>query len=170
MTRLNELNPLFSEVDLSLEEDFTQIDVFYTQFETDFITTPFELNGKKIKIFTEKSKIQKFKNYSETFVHIITREVKTINQRFYEPHRANRIHWIKPILLNVNSKKIFFFKWNDGKGVCKYHYWYYEKDFMVVLKEVNPELMIVTAFCVDKDEKLNYYERYINYKEGNGNC
>jgi len=41
---------------------------------------------------------------------------------------------------------------------------------MVILKEVRPDLMIVTAFCVDKDEKAGYFERYKNYKEGNGNC
>jgi hypothetical protein len=41
---------------------------------------------------------------------------------------------------------------------------------MVVLKDVGANCQIVTAFCVDGDQKLKFYERYKDYQDGNGTC
>ncbi len=63
-----------------------------------------------------------------------------------------------------------YYKWKDKDGICKEHYWLTAKKFMVVLKDVDPDKQIVTSFCVDDDERLNYFERYDNYRNGKGNC
>jgi hypothetical protein len=47
--------------------------------------------------------------------------------------------------------------------VCKEHFWYFAKDFMVIIKTVEPNLRIVTAFCVDETQKLTYYDKYKKY-------
>lgn len=51
--------------------------------------------------------------------------------------RANRIHWIKNILLQSQDRRIKFFQFRDEENVLKDHYWFEEKDFIVVLKPVN---------------------------------
>lgn len=167
---LHELKPLFGHDMLKENADEDQLKAFFKIFEKDFITNPLVLNGKKIKIINAKSKIPDLKDYPETFAHIVTRDYKSQAGRFYESDRANRIHWIKPILTSHPCNEILYYKWEDDNGICKEHFWYFAKNFMVVLKTIKPDLQIVTAFCVDDDEKLTYYERYKNYKDGKSNC
>lgn len=169
---LRGLKPIFEEDDLisDVDSDQIQLNIFYENFERDFVKDPFKVKGKSIKIFSGKSKIEKYAAYAESFVHIVTRDYKSQPDRLFEPQRANRIHWIKPILLAYPNREIFFFKWKNDRGICLEHYWLYAKDFMVVLKEINPTYQIVTAFCVDYEEKINFYELYKDYKDGKGYC
>lgn len=76
----------------------------------------------------------------------------------------NRIHWIRPILENANDPRIKYFqKINDDNE--NQHYFYYEDEaYLVILREVNPDLSIVTAFCVDPLEKYMYSSWYRAYK------
>lgn len=166
MVNLKDLRPLFEDNEIIASFDLAQdqINIFYKHFVNDFIENPLVVKSKNVKIFAQNSKIKQFSNYAETFVHVVTREIKSENQRFYECNRANRIHWIKPILTSPPCGDILYYKWKDERGRCKDHYWFYEKDFMVVLKEFKPDMQIVTAFCVDNDEKLKFYERYRDYK------
>ncbi|MBS3772516.1 MAG: hypothetical protein KGY69_19850 [Bacteroidales bacterium] len=85
-------------------------------------------------------------------------------KRYFEPERANRIHWIKNILLQRSDPRIKFFQFEDGRKTIKDHYWFEEGKFMVVLKEVTNGLLIVTAFCVDDLEKEKYRRRYQAYR------
>ena len=168
MKRLMELSEMFNDTELDKSFNKDQIDMFYSRFKDDFMLEEFEFKGVKIKIAPQNSKIEEFSDYNETFVHIVTR--KTSRGRVYDSARANRSHWVKTILENHESKLIQYYKWKDEKGVCKEHFWFRRKDFMVVLKPVSTNLMIVTAFCVDDDEKLKFFERFKDYEEGNSNC
>lgn len=162
------LKPTYSDDELIKEFNSEQIDKFYELFTHDFIENTVIIRGKKIRITPVNSKVQEFSIYKETFVHIITRE--TSHGRIYTAERANRVHWIKPILENSESKSIFYYKWKDDKGICKEHFWFFKRDFMVVLKPFSSDLMIVTAFCVDEDDKIRFFERYNDFKDGNGTC
>lgn len=170
MINLNDLKPLFDDGELDQNINNEQIKRFYEQFAEDFINYPFNVNGKKIKIDKRSPRDKNFANYCETFFHILTRKNHFYNDRIYECNRANRCHWIKPILLSHPSNVILYYKWKDSQGVCKEHYWLMSKKFMVVLKDISADVQIVTAFCVDDDEKLKYYERYKAYLEGNSTC
>lgn len=162
------LKPIYGEEELIKEFNNEQIDVFYDIFTNDFVTNSVLIDGRKIKIAPTNSKVEEFKEYNETFHHIITRD--TSHGRIYTADRANRIHWIKPILENSKDKAILYYKWKDDKNVCKEHFWFFKRDFMVVLKPLSTDVMIVTAFCVDADEKATYFERYKDYVDGNGTC
>ncbi len=162
------LKPVFKDEDLLKEFNLEQINDFYKIFVNDFIDNPVVINGKKIKIAPVNSRIKEFNEYNESFVHVITRD--TSKGRIYNADRANRIHWIKPILENSESKSILYFKWIDENNVCKEHFWFFKRDFIVVLKPISSDLMLVTAFCVDKDEKEKFYEKFKDFKDGNGTC
>lgn len=166
------LKPLFEDGHLlpSIDEHQTQLKVFHDHFVEDFIKNPFTVDNKTIKIIEKKSVIPVLSAYSETFAHIITRKNIVTKERYFEPVRANRIHWIRPILLAHPCKDILYYKWKDEDKICKEHFWYFSKDFMVVLKNISADLQIVTAFCTDKDDQLKFFERYRNFSEGNGNC
>lgn len=162
------LKPICDEDELKMEFNSEQIDKFYKIFTNDFIDNTLVIQGKKIKIAPINSKVAEFKDYNETFYHIVTRD--TSHGRIYTAARANRINWIKPILENSESKSILYYKWKDDKNICKEHFWFFKRDFMVVLKPLSSDLMIVTAFCVDGDDKGTFFERYTDFKEGNGTC
>ncbi|NOS94693.1 MAG: hypothetical protein HOP30_22505 [Cyclobacteriaceae bacterium] len=165
---LIDLVPFFDDNELEPGFNTEQIDQFFETFKTDFISNPLMVNGKKIKFIGKVSKIKEYSKYPETFIHIITRSLT--NERIYDSRRANRIHWIKPILLSHPCNDVKFYRWKDDDRICKDHYWFFAKDFMVVLKDVSQDLQIVTAFCVDKSQKATFYERFRDFQQGNGNC
>jgi hypothetical protein len=164
MIDLSELDVLIE--DLSFDYTDKEINQIYEVFKRDFIDNPVVIDGKAIKIILAKSKIPEFKAYPETFVHIVTRKNLYSGKRNFEPERANRIHWIKEILLQKNDSRIKYFEWLDENRIMKEHYWYEEGKFMVILKKVSKDLMIVTAFCVDEIEKRKYKYRYEQYQAG----
>jgi hypothetical protein len=164
MIELNELEPLYDKI--PLESDSALKDELFAIFKADFIDNQFYVDGKKVKIIYQKSNMPGFRQYPETFVHIVTRESHISGKRNFEPNRANRIHWIKNILLQSNDSRIKFFQYRDEKGVLKDHYWYEDYNFMVVLKPLSPDTLIVTAFCVDQLEKPTYKRRLNEYRKG----
>ena len=93
-----------------------------------------------------------FRQYPETFVHVVTRKSKLSGKRHFDRERANRIHWIKNILLHSQDRRIKFFQFRDEENILKDHYWFEEKDFIVVLKPVTPNSLLITAFCVVADD------------------
>lgn len=165
------LKPFFTEAQLfsKSEEDLKKD--FYSVFTTDFITTPFLVNGKAIKLAPTNSDIPGFETYNETYAHIVTRELKSQRERFFDLCRANRIHWVKVILTSHPSADIRFFKWKDERGVCKQYFWYYEHNFIVVLKNISDKVSIVTAFCIDgEEERLQYRDWFDQYESGKSGC
>jgi len=163
------LIPHFNDDDLiTTEVNHDQIGKLFEIFRRDFIDDPFLVRGKNVKINMQVPKVKEYECYCETFYHIITR--KYGRDRLYDCHRANRIHWIKPILTSQDTKNILRFKWKDEDNFCKDHFWCQPKQFMVVLKEISPEYLIVTSFCVDKSDEGMYYERYKSFKAGESQC
>ena len=147
-----------------------QVRAFYEVFNDDFIEEELIVNGKKVRIILSLSKITGFKEYPETFAHIVTRELKSQKDRFYEKERANRIHWVRPILESKTCSDIKYFKKKDERGICKEYFWLIFKEFIVVLKDVAKDVQIVTAFCVDEEEKLKYFGWYKEYEAGKSGC
>jgi hypothetical protein len=161
---LRELQPHFKGV-IKAQFCEEQVAELYELFKRDFIDGEVVVSGVSIKIDMFKPKIKQYEAYPETFRHLITRKNQTHNTRLYECERADRIHWIKPILESHPCDDILYYKWTGSDNVCKEHFWYFAKDFMVIIKTVEPNLRIVTAFCVDETQKLTYYERYKKHVE-----
>jgi hypothetical protein len=82
-------------------------------------------------------------------------------QRQLEVKRANRIHWIKPILQHADDIRITKFRYEENDGTKRNYYWYKSKKYMVVLQFLNPDYILITGFCVD-DENAGYFQRRYN--------
>jgi hypothetical protein len=165
MIDLDDLKDLFDDLGFD-EPDHDQFNEMLEIFTDDFVTNPFKVDGKQVKVIMSPTWNREFIGHPETFVHLITREskFKGKKERQFDKWRANRIHWIKPILLNKNNARIKYFEYLDEKGYMKHHFWFEEKNFMVVLKPISNELLVVTAFCVDKLEIPTYKRRYNEYR------
>jgi hypothetical protein len=158
----------YNDADLitNFDDADSQLAQFYSNFQTDFVLNPFTVNGKALNVHPNLSKIKPFNKFPESFVHIITRKVRST--RSYECIRANRINWIRPILTYGASKSIRFYKWQDDDGMCNDHYWVFDKNYMVVLHDWGEYYKIVSAFCVDSYERINFLTRYDDYQNGRG--
>lgn len=160
---LDSLQPYFSCVD---ELDEEKLDELHSIFQSDFMDNSLEIDGKKLVIKRHiynprKDKLPKhFARYFEKFVHIVTRENSKTKKREFRPERANRIHWIKPILEHRHDPRITHFKFRESNGEIRDYFWYKAKSYMVILQEVLPDYFLITGFCIDEKN-----EGYFKNKE-----
>ncbi len=159
---LDSLEPYFQSL---TENDEDKLDEIHGVFQNDFIDNVFVLDGKKLVVKRHVYNPIKdglpchFSRYFEKFVHIVTRSEssKKGKKRLFQEDRANRIHWIKPILEHRDDSRITFFRHVESNRIIRDYYWYKAKSYMVVLEEVLPDYFLITGFCVDA-KNIHYYE------------
>ena len=168
---LDELEPYFDELGHDPEKEETKIKELHELFCQDFVDNPFQVNGVTVAIKNEfsdhKGQPIYFGEFYHDFVHTITRRSDITKLRCFEPSRANRVHWIKPILLNCNDNRIKKYQFIENKGKVRDYFWYEAKRFIVILEMILPDYWLVSAHVVDKDDRKHKdrYEKYINAKK-----
>ncbi|OMP74808.1 hypothetical protein [[Flexibacter] sp. ATCC 35208] len=163
---LDELDLLFDETELSIDAPTAeQLYEMYGHFLHDFCHTPLIHRGKIVTVNRNLSHHPLFKRKFEGFVHVVTRKSGYTDKRQYDRDRANRIHWIKPILDNWDSPLVSYFERVGDDSALQYFYWVQTLQFVVILREVSPDLLLVTAYCVDK-YNTEKFRKYLNeYRE-----
>jgi hypothetical protein len=158
---LLKLKPLIPKLSIDYkQEDLKQL---ANHFQYDFIDNPFSISGLKIKVITKPVRHGEFRGYPETFVHLITRK-NLEKKRVFDPFRANKIHWIKPILLNHRENEIKKFQYKEGSGKMRDYYWFDKGDFIVIMQKIMPDYLVVTSFNIDNKRTRKHYEsRYFEY-------
>lgn len=160
---LSELSDMFD--DLSVDGPTPdQLYQMYGVFLNDMEKNPIRIKGKNLTFNKSISKHPVCKGKYVGFEHIITRESKYKGKRIFDRERANKIHWIKPIIENVHDVRIKYFERINENGFNQQFYWYESKSFLVIVREVNPEMFLITSFSVDKIERNKYKEWYEEYK------
>lgn len=168
---LDELEPYFDDLGCDPEKEEEKIRVLYDLFCEDFVNNPFKVNGTTIAIKNEFSAHRGqpiyFGEFYHDFVHTITRKSDITNLRCFEPNRANRIHWIKPILLNWRNCRIKIYQFVETDGKVRDYFWYKDKFFVVVLEKILPNYWLVSAHIVDSDDRKHKkrYEAYLEEKK-----
>lgn len=164
MPELTDLVDLLTDLDdQGLNQD--QLNQIYTIFHQHFVVDGVLVESVKLKIHLKKSKISQFKNRPETFVHIVTREIA--GQRSFDQTRANKVHWIKPILVNcIDSRISVFDRAHDKTGKPQRYFWYKNKAFVVILRNYHKDNFLLTAFCVEPMKAIQF-ERW--HKQGRCN-
>ncbi len=133
-----------------------QLYCLYGVFLNEIVKNPILIKGVELQFNRDKSKHPVCKNKMKAFEHIITRESKYKGKRDFDPERANKIHWIKPVIENANSPRVLYFERINDEGYNQQFYWYEEKNFMVIVREKTPNLFLITCFKTDIDEKLKF--------------
>lgn len=163
---LGSLQPHFP--DLFDENDEQKLDELHSIFTNHFFSRPITCMGKSLQVkrypYTNCRKDdlpQHFERFYEKFVHIVTRKPDKNgknSKREFDIERANRIHWIKPILENCDDARITSFRSKESNGSIRNYFWYKAKKFMVILEEIVPNYVLITGYCVD-DKNHSYYQR-----------
>ncbi len=165
---LDDLLPYFDSVS---ETEYEKLNELYEIFLRDFKDEYFYLNDCKVVIKNYQSKSRGFTQYCETFVHIITRKSELKGKRILDSERANRIHWIRPILENKSDSRIKYFQYTEADGAIRDYYWFREKDFMVIVEKITMNYLLITGFVLDQDQvrrydrRLNHYNYSLNTKK-----
>lgn len=159
---LGELSDLFD--DLSIDgPNPEQLFKMYGIFLTDFEKNPIVINRVQLSYNRNKSKHPICRGKFAAFEHVITRESKHKGKRDFDKERANKIHWIKPIIENVKDNRIKYFERANDDGYNQQYYYYEEKGFIVIIRELKPDLLLITSFSVDVLEKPRYKDWYNEY-------
>ena len=163
MTSLDDLEDLFE--DLSIDgPDKEQMFTMYGHYLKDIVNNPLVINGITLTFNKNASRHPVCKGKHQCFEHIITRESKYSGKRNFDRERANKIHWIRPILENVNDPRIKYFEAINDDNENQQFYWYEEMNFVIILREIMPNLLLITSFSVDKEERYGFKKKYEEYK------
>jgi len=161
---LDIVRDLFEHLDID-GPDHDQMYQLFGVFKTDMIDSPIYINGVKVAHDERKSRHPLFRGKPTGFEHICTRESKHSRKRNFDPERANKIHWIKPVIEHKENTRVRYFERIHGNGKNQQYYWLYEKKYVVIIREINENLQLVTAFKVDDLERArfeNWYKSYHN--------
>jgi hypothetical protein len=164
MIELDDLDDLFD--DLSIDGPTpNQLNHLYSIFINDFSLNPIFINGIRLRYNNNRSNHPICKGKAQAFEHIITRESKYSQKRNFDANRANKIHWIKPIIENSLNPRIKYFEEINHNNQKQLFFWFKEKDFVVIVRAVNPNFLLITAYLVDSYERKNFSEKYLRFKK-----
>jgi len=161
---LEQLEDLFEDLDYD-EPTSDQLYKIYGIFLDNFVNNPVLLSGVELKINRNRSKHPICRGKFMGFEHIITRESKHSGKRDFDRERANKVHWIRPIIENVSDVRIKYFERINSDELNQRFYWYEEKNFIVIIRETIPGYFLVTAFCVDDTSYAKYRRYFDDYRE-----
>lgn len=161
---LSDLDDLFDDLTMS-GPTTDQLYKLYGIFLNDIKINHIIIKGVPLSYNRNISKYPVCKGKLKAFEHLITRGNDYTGKRDFDPARANKIHWIRPIIENVSDPRIKYFECLNDDGYNQQYYWYQEKHFIVIIREINPELMLITSFCIDKNEDLKFRQIYNGYKK-----
>jgi hypothetical protein len=160
---LDDLEDLFD--DLGFDEPTSdQLYQMYGIFLNDIAKNPIVLNGRMLKYNSNRSNHPVCRGKAQAFEHVITRESKISGKRDFDRERANKIHWIRPVLLNASDVRIKYFERVNDKGQNQYFYWYQEKSFIIIIREIQPDILLITSFSVDNLERYKFKKWYDEYR------
>lgn len=159
MIDLDELDDLFDDLNIDGPTN-DQLYRIYGIYLDDIVKNPIVISGRVLKYNNRKSRHPICPGKHQTFEHIITRESKISGKRNFDKERANKIHWIRPILENIDDPRIKYFERVNNEGKNQLFYWYEEKSFIVIVREIEPDILLITSFVVDKDERYCFRKWY----------
>jgi len=132
MIELDDLEDLFEYLSIDGPTN-DQLFQMYGVFLNDFSKNPIIIQGRKLNYNTNKSKHPICRGKSQAFEHIITRESKYSEIRNFDNERANKIHWIRPIIENAGDTRIKYFEEVNDDEENQLFFWYEEKMFVVIV-------------------------------------
>lgn len=152
---LDDLEDLFDDLEIDAPSP-EQLFRMYGIFLQDIVRNPLIVNGQEVKYNNSPSRHPLCRGKAQTFEHIITRESKLSKKRNFDRMRANKIHWIRPIIEHADSPRVKYFERINDKGQNQFFYWVEEKSFIIIIRNIEPDYLLITCFCVDHGEKVMY--------------
>jgi len=136
----------YSDFDGDWEKFLTTV---YQTFEHDFKKSRPRYRGFPISY---DSKIEDGKEV--VFWHLTSQYDKKTRNREMDLRRCERIPWPSPIIKHSQDKQLSAWKNKRGKEI-RILLWLESMDYLVVLKESRNTVILLTAYCTDRDHTRN---------------
>lgn len=159
---LDGLEELFDELDIDEPTD-KQLKEMYHIYKTDICKIVFK--EEVIVVNKNRSRHYICRGMNQTFEHLITRRSIHSGKRHFDAQRANRLHWIRPIIENYDNPVINYFEEKNDDGQLQYFFHYYERDFIVILRDLPNGRMLITSYYVDAYRKNYFRRKYERYRK-----
>jgi len=121
----------------------------YEIFERDFKKSRPSYRGFPLKY---DSKIEDGKE--AVFWHLTSQYDEKTGNREMDLRRCERIPWPSPIIEHSQDKQLSVWKNKRGKEI-RILLWLEGMDYLVVLKESRDTVILLTAYCTDRDHTRN---------------
>ena len=159
---LDELEELFEDLDID-EPSLEQLNEMYEIYKSEICKIIF--NGEQIVVNKNRSRHPICRGMNQSFEHIITRKSHHSGKRNFDNQRANRIHWIKPIIDNYEDSRVHYFEELNSDNQLQYFFYLYERDFIVILRALPQGNMLITSYYVDDYQKNYFKKKYEKYRD-----
>lgn len=131
-------------------------DRLYQIFNHDFRKKGCSFNGQKVMWDTRKLE----DNFDEGFWHLITKENSSTRVREFDPPRAKRLPWCKPIIESSTNSDVKLWKYKE-KGRKNIYLWLEHFDYVVIIQDRGKVVFLVTAYFVEgESSRRNLRKKY----------
>lgn len=97
------------------------------------------------------------------FWHIVTRKNMSTRTREYDEKRAERIEWVKRMIVNHHHVEVKSFYYCEDNRKIRFYLWAHNYDFLVILQKLGAtESYLVTSFYIDRIGKKEATQRKYN--------
>ena len=156
------------DTDLTDTPTTEQLHSIYGVYLSEYVKKPLEIEGCRIILNT--AKVRDGKKYDkilfgkqDTFCHVVTRGTDNSKKRQFKSERANKIHWIRIIIENKDDNRIKYFEGMSDDYKWSRFYWYKDKNYIVILREISVKLLLITGYCVDMSEYSKFNKQWNDY-------
>lgn len=150
---------------LPINSAINVFDFLYPIFEQDFVATKTYINKS---IYIDPKSWSKEEGKECSFWHLVTKNDSQANGRYLDTQRAERLHWIKPIIENHSSAEItmFYHRQTSGKKHIRLYLWAKQEKFVVILQKLGrSSSFLVTSFYLSNPSKEKDYNAWAaNYE------
>ncbi|BDR52194.1 hypothetical protein KIM372_01010 [Bombiscardovia nodaiensis] len=159
------MNPHWLPDIVSKEKEETELQYqgrLYQIFENDFIFNTICCQQLHVKT----KKFPETKGYPQAFIHLTTRQYEGNSERTPDPERRMRLKWIRASIEHFGSCETCSYEkcdrpwvWENGKKIkiCLPN-----QHYLVVLGKRKNDLLLVTAFYIDRDHYFRKIEKEYN--------
>lgn len=138
--------------------DWTVVcDSLYAVYQADFCRSPVEHFGTRV--FRDRRILPDGQGKEESFWHLITCDDKTVGERLFDPGRASRLPWARPLIVAEAREEVVVFDYEEGNRRLRRYVWLKDDDYVVVLEHKGDRLFLVTAYFIDYEGKRRQLER-----------
>jgi hypothetical protein len=153
---------------VNTDGDFHEVlRLLYDIFEEDIISGACSFEGRPV--WWDRRKTDWANNtYDRGFLHLISREDYSLDDRLFDPRRSERLPWCSPTICNASNPEVLVWDYEERKKRIKTYIWLRNWDYVVIvekkpIRNYGTVAFLVTAYHIDgNSSRKNLTRKYEN--------
>lgn len=142
------------------------IEKLYGIFKSDFVEGKPLLN--KSSVWWDR-RILDGDKYEEGFWHLISKDDNSTHERLFDPRRAERLSWCRPIIDHFNDNEVKYWDYRASNNRIETYLWLKDFDYVVIFQKrkqkVGMVYFLLTAYYVEGDSTKRSLTRKYEKRE-----